>query len=134
MSDADALLDLYQVLSTGPPAQNNGALKAVLSHPGTQVWVGVDGAAVRSMATLHILPNVTNDGRPYALVENVATAVDHQGCGYGCAVMQTVIDAAWRADAYKIMLMTGRAHTAKQFYEKLGFDGTDKWAMVMRKP
>lgn len=85
------------------------------------------------MATLHILPNMTQGGRPYAVVENGVTHSDHRGAGHGRVVMQAVIDAAWSADCYKIMLMTGRIAKARGFYEKLGFGADEKWAMTLRR-
>ncbi|KIN65213.1 GCN5-related N-acetyltransferase [Sulfitobacter noctilucicola] len=47
--------------------------------------------------------------------------------------MQAALDAAWRANAYKVMLMTGQARDATGFYESLGFSAKDKFAMVIRK-
>ena len=85
------------------------------------------------MATLHLLPNLTYTGRPYALVENVVTLRAHHGQGLGRAVMQAVIAQAWAADAYKIMLLTGQSNTAKGFYLKLGFDPDEKQAMTLRR-
>ena len=48
-------------------------------------------------------------------------------------VMNALIEAAWAADAYKIMLLTGRRAEARGFYEKLGFDGNEKHGMILRK-
>lgn len=92
----------------------------------------VDGTIV-SAATLHILPTMTFGGRPYCLVENVVTLRTHQGKGLGGGVMTMVMDAAWAADAYKIMLLTGRTAGAKDFYEKLGFSADSKHGMTVRR-
>ncbi len=85
------------------------------------------------MVTLHLLPNVLWDKRPYGLIENVVTRASHQRRGYGRLVMQGAIDAAWDADAYKLMLMTGTGRGATGFYEALGFSSKDKFAMVIRR-
>jgi hypothetical protein len=42
-------------------------------------------------------------------------------------------DTAWAADAYKIMLLTGRTAGARGFYERLGYSGGDKHAMTLRR-
>ena len=85
------------------------------------------------MATLHLLPNMTYGGRPYGLVENVVTLSAMQGQGLGRAVMEAVIAAAWEADAYKIMLLTGKEAGAKGFYYKLGFSNEQKFGMMLRR-
>lgn len=67
------------------------------------------------------------------MIENVVTARDQQKQGLGRRAMQAAIDAAWDADAYKIMLMTGKKHGAAGFYKALGFSSEDKHAMVLRR-
>jgi len=60
--------------------------------------------------------------RPYALIENVVSAISHRGQGYGKAVVLHAIDAAWQAGCYKAMLLTGRTDPAiHKFYEACGF-------------
>ena len=85
------------------------------------------------MATLHILPNMTFSGRPYALAENVVTLNSHQGKGHGRTVMSYLQEQAWAANAYKVMLLTGRSAAARGFYEKLGYSADQKWGMVLRR-
>lgn len=132
--DGLELLDLYTALTSGSALADASAIDRVLEHPGTDIWVCAAHNQLVAMCTLHILPNVTNNARPYALIENVATRPTEQKRGFGRAVMQGAIDAAWQAGAYKIMLMTGRSNNAKGFYEALGFDSTEKWPMVLRRP
>ena len=77
---------------------------------------------------------MTYGGEPYGLIENVVTARSHRGRGVGRAVLSRLIDMAWAADAYKVMLLTGTARGAQGFYRKVGFDDTDKHGMVLRRP
>ncbi len=110
--------------------------KVLLDHPGTTVVVAENSGRVVSIVTLHVLPNMTYRGRPYALIENVITAGDHRGQGIGRQVMERAIEIAWKADAYKIMLLTGKGRKdsgAKSFYESLGFSDEDKIGMTLRK-
>ncbi|MEO1364479.1 MAG: GNAT family N-acetyltransferase [Pseudomonadota bacterium] len=85
------------------------------------------------MVTLHILPNMTQGGRPYALIENVVTHAEHRGAGHGRQVMEAAVAAAWAADCYKIMLLTGQTAQARGFYEALGFSADEKWGMTLRR-
>lgn len=132
-SDADQALVLYNELTVGPPAESTAGFSVVLDHPGTHVLGVFAGADLAAMVTLHLLPNVLWNGRPYGLIENVVTRASHQRRGFGRQVMQGAIDAAWAANAYKIMLMTGQGRGATGFYESLGFSSKDKFAMVMRR-
>lgn len=133
-NDSAAALVLYNELTFGPPAQDAGAFEAVLDHPGTQVFGAFQGDALTAMVTLHLLPNVLWDARPYALIENVVTQAAYQRRGFGRLAMQAAIDAAWGANAYKVMLMTGQKRGATGFYEALGFSSEDKFAFVIRRP
>jgi GNAT superfamily N-acetyltransferase len=108
----------------------------LLNHQGSFVFVGDDNRFITSIISLHLLPNMTNMGRPYAMIENVVTDSEHRGKGIGRKVMQAAIEYAWEKNAYKIMLLTGKDREdggAVGFYERLGFRGDEKHAMTMRK-
>jgi len=116
-ADAQAL---YHELVGQEPVAGKAQFEAILRHSGTQI-IGCEAVgSVVSMATLHLLPNMTNGGRPY-------------GLGFGRAVMEAVIASAWAANAYKIMLLTGKAADARGFYKKLGFSDEHKHGMMLRR-
>ena len=107
----------------------------LLNHPGSRVFVADNHRGICAIVSLHLLPNMTNMGRPYAMIENVVTDSAHRGKGIGRQVMQAAIDYAWQHNAYKIMLLTGKGREdggAVGFYERLGFSGDEKHAMTMR--
>ena len=130
--DIPQLLPLYLDLTRASSIGDAAQAAEVLDHPGTNIYVVEDDEEIRAMVTLHILPNVTWAGRPYALVENVVTQSNVHGQGYGRAALQAAIDAAQKADVYKIMLLTGQGRSARGFYEKLGFSADEKWGMTIR--
>ena len=130
--DIPQLLPLYLELTRASSIGGAAHAAEVIDHPGTNIYVAEDGEEIRAMVTLHILPNVTWAGRPYALVENVVTQSNVHGQGYGRAALQAAIDAAQKADVYKIMLLTGQGRSARGFYEKLGFSADEKWGMTIR--
>ena len=137
MADHDAVMALYRALSSDPRLPEGAAaeaqLVAILDHPGTLLFGSVDGGEVRAMCTLHILPNMTRGARPYALIENVVTAPGHRRKGHARRAMQAAIGAAWQADCYKVMLLSG-SEDGRGFYPTLGFDGTAKQGFVLRRP
>ncbi|WP_417454648.1 GNAT family N-acetyltransferase [Kiloniella sp.] len=158
-TDFAAVVELYAEFGGDVPgiSGDEGLVRwrEILAHPGTSVIVAVDegndataggqekGQAcdptcvpVCAIVTLHVLPNMTYLGRPYALVENVITSQAYRGQGIGRQVMERAIDMAWDANAYKIMLLTGKGRKdggAKGFYESLGFSDEDKYGMTLRK-
>lgn len=137
VADYEEARALYMALTKGRDMPDHdlgrAAYERLLAHPDTAIFAALDKTVPCAMATLHILPNVTNDARPYGLVENVVTLPSHEGRGFGRAVMQAVARAAWVAGAYKIMLLTGRANDAKGFYEAVGFRADEKHGMILRR-
>ncbi|WP_146345913.1 GNAT family N-acetyltransferase [Falsiphaeobacter marinintestinus] len=137
LADFEALQRLYKDLVGTIEVPDGDAGRArmaqVLDHPGTTVFVADLLGQPVSMATLHVLPNMTFGGRPYALVENVVTLRAHHGLGLGRRVMEHLAEAAWAAGAYKIMLLTGKDLGARGFYEKLGYTADEKFGMTLRR-
>lgn len=131
--DCNAAIALYAHLVGDGAVADTSAFEALVAHPGTTLFGAFDLDQLVSLATIHILPNMTQGGRPYALIENVVTHPDHRGAGHGKRVLRAMIDAAWAADCYKIMLLTGKTADARGFYEKLGFGADEKWGMTIRR-
>lgn len=132
--DFEDALQLYKTLTRDPvPVTDDpAAFDAVLSHKGTQIVGAEHHSRIIAMITLHVLPNMTSGGRPYALIENVVCDPEHRGQGIGRAVLQAGIDRARDAGCYKIMLMTGEARGVRGFYESVGFSGHDKHGLILR--
>lgn len=134
LADFDDARALYvDLVGDLPVAETQAAFRAVIEHPGTKLWGAVVEGRVVSMATLHVLPNMTFSGRPYALVENVVTLTPYQGRGLGRAVMEQLAEDAWSHGVYKIMLLTGKTFGAKGFYERLGYASDQKHGMILRR-
>lgn len=137
-ADFDDAVALYREISrkrTVPDGYvGRERFSQILDLPGTAIYgAELDGRIV-AMATSHLLPNMTYGGRPYALVENVVTLEACRNRGLARGVLEAIIAAAWGADAYKVMLLTGRSAEARGFYEKVGFDGNEKHGMIVRRP
>lgn len=137
VDDYQDALALYNELHVATPvvsgAWGEDRFAQILHHDGTTIFGAVVDGKVTSMATLHILPNMTYDGRPYCLIENVVTHFADQGQGYARGVMDQAVRAAWDARAYKIMLLTGKANDALGFYRKCGFTEDEKYGMILRR-
>ena len=133
VADTEAALALYAELTLGPTDFSPDDFAAVVAHPGTIVFGAKLGDSIAGMVTLHVLPNVTWGGRPYALMENVVTAPSQRRQGIGRHMLSAAVEAAWAAGCYKVMVLTGRKRGAKGFYEAIGFSEEDKHGMVIRQ-
>ena len=98
------------------------AFAAMLAQPGLTVFLATEGEEAVATATLQIVPNLTRAARPYALIENVVTMENRRGRGYGRAVVRHAVEAAFAANCYKVMLLTGQQRPeVHAFYESCGF-------------
>jgi ribosomal protein S18 acetylase RimI-like enzyme len=85
--------------------------------------------------TLVAIPNLTRGGQPYGLIENIVTHTQHRDRGYGKQVLRAAVMAAWEADCYKVMLMTGSKDLATlAFYTSAGFEQSKTGFQVRRLP
>lgn len=130
------MLDLYRHLNAEDPVSANApsVWAEMLSRRGLTVLVGTlaSGAFVSS-CTVVVIPNLTRNARPYALIENVVTHADHRKRGYGHALLKAAIHLADEAGCYKIMLMTGsRREETLRFYGRADFK-QDKTAFTIRR-
>lgn len=138
-NDLPALLVLYRQLhpddGTVPLAEASDILTQVLLYPGSAIFVGLGDDAVVATCTLIVIPNLTRGGTPYALIENVVTDARHRKRGYGKAVLEAAMSAAWHHGCYKVMLLTGSKDPATlAFYEDAGFEQTKTGFQARRVP
>lgn len=137
--DLEALLELYQELNPADPVPDREAAASTLAslnnNPMTQVLLAADSEKMLGSCTLVIVPNLTRNLAPYAVIENVVTHEATRRRGVGKTLMSHAIDAAWDAGCYKVMLMTGRKRDGTiAFYESLGFRAESKAGMEIRRP
>ena len=139
-ADAESLHDLYfNHLTAHPPKepQNMAVWRQKLTwfeaDPSYQILVGEIGGRVVSSVTLVIIENLTNNLRPYAVIEHVVTHADYRGRNYATELMKKASEIAEEHGCYKIMLLTGsKKDSTLGFYEKCGFDRNEKTAFVKR--
>jgi GNAT superfamily N-acetyltransferase len=138
-SELSELLALYRSLheSDDPLPELDvveGIWKQIQADPNLRYFgVFVDGRLVSS-CTLCIIPNLTRGCRPYGVIENVVTHIDHRRKGYGKTVLRAALSYAWSRNCYKVMLLTGRKNEETyQFYESVGFDRNAKQAFLVNR-
>jgi GNAT superfamily N-acetyltransferase len=129
------LLELYlQLHDNSMPAMEEGLAllwQQILKDKNHHIIVGVEDERIISSCVLIIVPNLTHQRRPYALIENVITDEKYRNRGYATQIMNFAKEIAVGEHCYKIMLMTGsKKESILNFYEKAGYNRTDKTAFI----
>lgn len=136
-TDLPRLLDLYVHLNPDDARCSPENAVAILDHlmryEGSVVLVGTIGEMLVTTCTLLVIPNLTRGGKPYSLVENVVTHADYREAGFGRAILNAAVERAWKADCYKVMLMTGsKKPSTLAFYKAVGFEQSKTGFQVRR--
>lgn len=134
-TDLDGLLKLYTYLHDNPiPAENDGLFNLwneILADKNHHIIVAEENGEIVSSCVCVIIPNLTHNQQPYALIENVVTHKDFRGKGYATACLDYAKKIAKDNNCYKLMLMTGsKKDSTLRFYEKAGYNRRDKTAFI----
>ncbi|WRS27647.1 GNAT family N-acetyltransferase [Oscillospiraceae bacterium MB08-C2-2] len=133
--DLKSLLQLYTQLHDNIlPNIDLGIEKlwaSILQDEKYHVLVGAIDDKLVCSCTILIVPNLTNNQRPYALIENVITHPGYRCQGYATSILDFAKELARKENCYKIMLMTGsKLESTWRFYERAGYNSQDKKAFV----
>jgi GNAT superfamily N-acetyltransferase len=133
------LLALYPHLDPAdripPPDIAERRFEELQTFCGSAILVGIVDDAVVTSCTLVIIPNLTRGGQPYGLIENMVTHSAFRGRGLGKQILQAAVAAAWQADCYKVMLMTGSKRSSTlAFYASAGFEQNKTGFQIRRLP
>ena len=137
--DLEDLLKLYEQLGPNPFVQIDEHILTVwnniLQNKDYHIIVAEDeeNSKIVSSCTCVIIPNLTHNQRPYAVVENVVTDQNFRGKGYATSCLDFAKEIAIKNNCYKLMLMTGsKKETTLNFYRNAGYTDTTKTAFDQR--
>ena len=137
--DFDGLMKLYEQLGDNPIPQKSEEVLAVwnkiLQNKDYHIVVAEDeeNSKIVSTCTCVIIPNLTHNQRPYAVVENVVTDQNFRGKGYATSCLDFAKEIAIKNNCYKLMLMTGsKKETTLNFYRNAGYTDKTKTAFDQR--
>ena len=103
--------------------------KKLLSYDNIHIILTEQNGIPISTCCLAIIPSITHDARPFALIEYVVTDKAHRRTGAGKACLDYAKHLAIEQSCYKIMLITGRT-SAHAFYKACGYSAEGKTAFV----
>lgn len=134
-SDLTNLLKLYMQLHENIMPQLNERLydlwATIINDNNHHIIVAEEKKQIISSCVIVIVPNLTHQQRPYALVENVITDMNHRKRRLATACLNYAEEIAKEADCYKIMLLTGsKEDSTLRFYERAGYNRQDKTAFI----
>ena len=135
VNELNELLELYTHLhEQGMPKNSNHLQKTwnmICNDENHHIIVCEINNQIVSSCVCIIIPNLTRNIRPYALIENVVTHTDYRNNGYATACLNYARELAVRSNCYKIMLLTGSKNDGTlNFYKKAGYNCTDKTAFI----
>jgi len=133
--DITHILELYRQLSiTTPQAKQRQnpspdncqrVFSEISTSPGHELLVTEDAGEVVGTLVLLIVPNLSHEARPWALVENIIVDKRYQRQGIGRLLMNYAVGKAKEAGCYKIGLSSDkRRKEAHKFYHSLGFEAS----------
>ncbi len=134
-TDLNAILELYLFLHEDSIPEQDERLREtwmkIIHDPNHHIIVNeIDGLIVSSCICV-IIPNLTRNVRPYALIENVVTHDKYRGKGYAGKCLDYAKKIAEKENCYKMMLLTGsKKPETLRFYEKAGYNSNDKTAFI----
>lgn len=135
--DLKGILELYLFLHEESIPETSEQLMdtwdSIIGDENHHLIVYETSGRIVSSCVCVIIPNLTRNARPYALIENVVTHGDHRGKGYAGECLAYAEEIARQKNCYKMMLMTGsKKEETIGFYGKAGYSSADKTAFVRR--
>lgn len=130
-ADLPRLLDLYEQLAEGrghhplPLEAAEAALAAIAGQQPARTLLTalLDGDVAGTVDLFVMAPNLTHDGRPWAIVEHVVVDRTRRGRGVGRALLEEAIRRARARGCHRIELTSDNRRTeAHAFYRSLGFE------------
>ena len=133
--DLDELLNLYLFLHEKNIPENSEHLentwKTIIEDINHHIVVKEINGKIVSSRVCVIVPNLTRNIRPYALIENVVTNEEYRGKGYATECLNYAKEIAIKNNCYKMMLLTGtKNENTLAFYKSAGYNSDDKIAFI----
>lgn len=133
--DLNELLNLYLFLHEKNIPENSEHLentwKTIIEDINHHIVVKEINGKIVSSCVCVIIPNLTRNIRPYALIENVVTNEGYCGKGYATECLNYAKEIAIKNNCYKIMLLTGtKSENTLAFYKNAGYNSDDKIAFI----
>ena len=136
-NDFNGLSELYTHLHGNKPIPDNEMSieiwNSILNDKNHHVIVAEEDDKIVSSCVCVIIPNLTHNQQPYALIENVVTHKDYRKRGLASQCLTYAKQIAVKNNCYKMMLLTGsKKRATHRFYRKNGYNSIEKTGYIQR--
>lgn len=136
-NDFDGLSELYTHLHNNKPidcnADNISLFDQIISDGNHHIIVAEYNKKIVSSCVCVIIPNLTHNQQPYAIIENVVTHKDYRNRGLASQCLDYAREIALNNNCYKMMLLTGsKKCSTHKFYRKNGYNRFEKTGYIQR--
>lgn len=133
--DLEGLMKLYTQLHDNLMPEKLDEIsdlwKQILADKNHHIIVAEEDKKIVSSCVCVVIPNLTHNQHPYALIENVITDEHYRNKGLATACLDYAKEIANREECYKLMLLTGsKKDSTLNFYERAGYNKNDKTAFI----
>jgi len=136
LADHDGVIELMQYLNTSDPKLSETVsmpvFSKILESNSFTIAVAELNAKLVGSCYINVIPNLTRNAAPYAVIENVVTHPEYRRQGVGKALVSFALRQAKADGCYKVMLLTGRDKGVQKFYESCGMKSGVKTAFIER--
>ena len=124
--DIPRILELYEELTEKKqdisPAKAKQILRQINAISEGRLLVAEQDGMVLGTLYIQVIPNLSHNGTPYAVIENVVVDKRFHKQGIGRLLMENALTFAREAGCYKVQLLSMKKRLeAHQFYRALGF-------------
>lgn len=135
--DFQGLSELYTHLHNNKPIEsskeNIALFREILADKNHHIVAAEKDGKIVSSCVCVIVPNLTHNQRPYALIENVVTDKAYRKRGLASECLAYAKKLAVDNNCYKIMLLTGsKKRSTHRFYRKNGYNSFEKTGYIQR--
>jgi GNAT superfamily N-acetyltransferase len=133
--DFDGLMKLYSHLHNNPIPEKTPEIMElwdrITDDRDHHIIVAEEDGKIISSCVCVIIPNLTHNQQPYAIVENVVTDEAYRGKGFATKCLNYAKEIALKKNCYKLMLLTGsKKESTLNFYRQAGYNSEDKTAFI----
>jgi ribosomal protein S18 acetylase RimI-like enzyme len=133
--DFDGLMKLYMQLHNNPIPEKTPEImelwNRIINDKDHHIIVAEEDGKIISSCVCVIIPNLTHNQQPYALVENVVTDEACRRRGFATRCLYYAKEIAIKKNCYKLMLLTGsKKESTLNFYRQAGYNSEDKTAFI----
>ena len=125
--DIPRILELYEELTEKKqdisPAKAKQILRQINAISEGRLLVAEQDGMVLGTLYIQVIPNLSHNGTPYAIIENVVVDKRFHKQGIGRLLIENALTFAREAGCYKVQLLSMKKRLdAHQFYSALGFE------------